>query len=187
MRRLPLIPIGCVIYLTLGFAPVTLFAETTTLMSPDFERGLKGWKVSEPDPPMSVLAENAAHNGKNGLHVTDTSGSTGANVRSKPIQVEPGTKIELTFQACNVQGDTFLAVSLVFLNQDRTWFDGVRPSAEITETEWKKYELQATAPQGATAFFVWIHSWKRSKGEAYLDDFDLQIVQPEASAHTQAN
>lgn len=178
---------GYMIHLSFVVALSPLSAEITTLTSPGFERGLKGWKVSETDPPMSVVAEKAAHNGKQGLHVTDQSDSTGANVRSKPIKVEPGTKIELSFQACNLQGDSFLAVSLVFLNKDQTWFEGVRPSVEITETEWEKYELQATTPEGATAFFVWIHSWKRSKGEAYLDDFDLKVTQSDTSEEAATN
>ncbi|MFA7344273.1 MAG: carbohydrate binding domain-containing protein [Terrimicrobiaceae bacterium] len=156
-----------------------LSGNDAALSNPGFEKNLEGWKVSSAGPPPS-LSGQAAHEGNLGLHLSDPDAETSCHLSSDSVPVDPGQKVKLAFWARS-SSPVFMGVSLSFRTQKGKWITGENdekpPTCAIQNShgEWRRYELEATAPDAAAAVVIWIHSYKTTIGEADLDDFDLAV------------
>lgn len=165
--------------LTTLFLIFPLVAGAQVLENPGFESGTEGWKISEKEPVSSVV-EEAAHEGKLGLHVGDESQTTGANVGSQKVPVSAGQKVSLGFWA-RTGMDSLLAVIIIPYSENNkpiTDENGKFPNAVFIKKksgDWERYEYEFQVPDGVAAISLSIRSWTSPVGSADLDDFELKI------------
>lgn len=156
--------------------PLTLRAEP--LANPGFEEGDQGWNISEKIPISSVVAD-AAHEGQQGLRISDESTEGSANIQSSRIPVESGQTVTLTFWARS-NTETLAAVNLIpFTANNRPLSDdnGKFPAVYLKKGsgDWTFYEHQYVVPDEVTSIGLSIRSWTKSTGVADLDDFSLKV------------
>lgn len=158
---------------------VRVAAGAQVLENPGFESGAEAWKINEKEPVSSVV-EEAAHEGKLGLHIVDESQTTGANVASQKFPVTAGQKVTLSFWA-RTGTESLLAVILIPYsanNKAITDENGKFPNSVFVKRksgDWEHYEHEFAVPDEASAISLSIRSWTGSMGTADLDDFELKI------------
>ncbi len=156
-----------------------LSQENTLLLNPGFENDMEGWKAPAGGPPPALSGE-AAHEGGQGLRISDPDAETSCHLSSDSVPVDPGQKVKLAFWARS-SSPAFMGVSVSFRTPKGKWIVGENdekpPTCAIQNShgEWRRYELEATAPDAAAAVVIWIHSYQKTTGEADLDDFDLAV------------
>lgn len=156
---------------------VTVAVAENPLPNPGFEDGAKQWTIGD---NMSRIVPEAAHSGQQGLRVTDEDTANGSSVMSARLPVTPGREVTLTFWARTKS--SFSAVYLWFATADGKLIKdetrkagGGLPACGVgkTDGEWHEYSMKATAPEGAAAVAVWVHSYSAATGTADFDDFAL--------------
>jgi len=163
----------CLTLLTFA-APAAPFA----LLNPGFEEGATNWFPS--DKGMSRIVPEAAHSGKFGLRVVDTSDNAGSSCRSAPLPVTAGKTYALHFWARALEGDGAVGVYLQYFDakgRNLTTSDlneeHILPIPGSTNT-WQTLALYGAAPEGSAALAVWVHAFTGAKGTADLDDFTAE-------------
>jgi len=167
---------------------LTLFsnAEPLALPNPGFEEGEAHWNLA--DKGMSRIAPEAAHAGKAGLRVTDTSETAGSNCRSASVPVTPGKDYALRFWARPIEGVGNVGVYLQFADAQGRCLNTESLNNELCLTtpaepaEWSDLVLCGKAPKDAANAAVWIHSFDGSQGQADLDDFSITELSDTESA-----
>jgi len=161
---------------------LTFTAQTAPLAlpNPGFEDGNANWFLS--DKGMSRIIPEAAHAGKFGLRVVDTSDTIGSSCRSAQVPVTPGKTYALHFWARAQEGDGAVGVYLQYFDakgRNLTTSDlneeYILPIPGSTNT-WQARALYGTAPAGSAALAVWVHAFTGSKGTADLDDFTAEAL-----------
>jgi hypothetical protein len=164
--------------LPLLFALSAPLLQAQILGNPGFESEWEGWKVEEKLSPPELTGE-AAHSGKSGLRITTETEGNGVKITSDPIEVSPGQKLSLRFQARSSRS-ALAAVMLVPQGADKRplfnelgkppVFIGIRKS-----DDWESYEAQYLVPGEAVAVSLWIRSWSKAAAIVDFDDFELNI------------
>ena len=104
----------CPTALCLTLLSFTAQAAPLALPNPGFEDGDANWFLS--DKGMSRIIPEAAHAGKFGLRVVDTSDTIGSSCRSAQIPVTPGKTYALHFWARAQEGDGAVGVYLQYFD-----------------------------------------------------------------------
>lgn len=135
------------------------------------------WMIA--DPGLSVIAAEAAHTGKRGLRVTDTSDAQGSSCRSVPVPVAAGKTYALSFWGRVLENDGAVGVYMQFADAKGRVLTSPSRHGEIIQTiqgakgEWQAFTLVGLAPPEAAAMWVWVHSFNGGCGAADADDFAL--------------
>jgi hypothetical protein len=145
------------------------------LANGDFEQQLTGWTATG-DNGMSAVVAEAAHTGKLGLRVTDTSDTLGSSLVAAKFPAAPGKTYEVHFASRVIKGNAigvyvrFYDVKGAFLNTPEKKNQNIfRMTAK--DTEWKARSLKGVAPEGAVQVEVWIHSFTKGQVTADFDGF----------------
>ena len=169
-------------FVRIFFFPFILFASFPTwgpganlLVNPDLEEEPVRWTFSPQDHGQTQVLTEAARNGEYGLSVT---GNGGSSLYSRWIPVQAGETYQLRFWARQVEAGG-IAVYILFFDEHKRridpadqFFAGVPGSA----TEWTEIVEQSRAPERAVYMALWVHSYSRSTGVTYLDDFSLTLT-----------
>ena len=172
--------------LTLLFAVATLRAAMPILLeNPGFEEESAGWLQVT---PMCSFPMEAAHTGKHGLRITDTSVEDGSNIVSPRFPATPGVTYAVRFWAKAVDDKNHLGVYLRFYDSHGRNLTSMVDNKEIllgmpSVKQWKQYTLCGKAPEGTAAFCVWIHSIDGQTACMDFDDFELMALK-KSEEHT---
>lgn len=160
----------------LALFPCVLLADVSVaLPNPGFENDFSGWIIGPYDGGMSRASTGAAWTGTHGLEVVDDSASTGSSLYSQKVAITPGSTHRLRFWNRIVSGGG-IGVYLIFYNASQQVIapaDGFMLSIPASRTQWTRFELDATAPAGATSVAIHIHSYNANLVTAHFDDFVL--------------
>jgi hypothetical protein len=145
------------------------------LANGDFEQQLTGWTATN-DHGMSAVVAAAAHTGKLGLRVTDTSDTLGSSLAAAKFPATPGKTYEVRFASRVIKGNAlgvyvrFYNVKGEFLNTPEKKNQNILRMT-TKDTEWKERALKGVAPEGAVQVEVWIHSFTKGQVTADFDGF----------------
>eukprot|EP01035_Chromulina_nebulosa_P054531 gene54531-74706_t len=145
------------------------------LANGDFEQQLTGWTATG-DNGMSAVVAEAAHTGKFGLRVTDTSDTLGSSLAAAKFPATPGKTYEVRFASRVIKGNAigvyvrFYDAKGAYLNTPEKKNQNIFRMA-AKDTEWKQNTLKGVAPEGAVQVEVWIHSFTKGQVTADFDGF----------------
>lgn len=166
---------GC---LTGGVTLSTARAEKPlALANGDFEQQLTGWTATN-DNGMSAATAEAAHTGKLGLRVTDTSDTLGSSLAAAKFPAVPGKAYEVRFASRVIKGNS-IGVYLRFYDAKGGYLNTPEKKNQnilhmtTKDTEWKGRTLKGVAPEGAVQVEVWVHSFSKGQVTADFDGFSL--------------
>ncbi|MCX6956712.1 MAG: carbohydrate binding domain-containing protein [Verrucomicrobia bacterium] len=168
--------------LVVGLAGILSFStvraeKPLALANGDFEQQLTGWKA-EGDNGMSAAVPEAAHTGKLGLRVTDTSDTLGSSLAAAKFPAVPGKTYEVRFASRIIKGN-FVGVYLRFYDAKGGYLNTPEKQNQnilrmtTKDTEWKDRVLKGVAPEGAVQVEVWVHSFTKGQVTADFDGFSL--------------
>lgn len=163
----------CLAISAVGFAADTVI----TVPNSGFEQKGEGWKA-DLDHGMSTFIPEAAHTGKLGLRVTDTSATLGSSLFSPRFTAIAGKSYEARFYGRNLKG-AGIAVYLKFYDAAGKLLNTPELKNQInvpvrrTDTEWKQFSVAGVAPATATQVEIWVHSFTKNEVTADFDDFVL--------------
>lgn len=147
------------------------------LANGDFEQQLTGWTASN-DNGMSAVVAAAAHTGKLGLRVTDTSDTLGSSLAAAKFPATPGKTYEVRFASRVIKGNA-VGVYVRFYNAKGEYLNTPEKKNQnifrmtVKDTEWKERALKGVAPEGAVQVEVWIHSFTKGQVTADFDGFSF--------------
>lgn len=147
------------------------------LANGDFEQQLTGWNAAG-DNGMSAAVAAAAHSGKLGLRVTDTSDTLGSSLAAARFPAVPGTAYEARFTSRVIKGNS-VGVYLRFYDAKGGYLNTPEKKNQnvlrmtVKDTEWKARTLKGVAPDGAVQVEVWVHSFTKGQVTADFDGFSL--------------
>jgi hypothetical protein len=151
-------------------------AETPlALANGDFEQQLTGWNATG-DNGMSAAVAEAAHTGKLGLRVTDTSDTLGSSLAAAKFPATPGKTYEVRFASRVIKGN-YVGVYLRFYDAKGGYLNTPEKKNQnilrmtTKDTEWKDRTLKGVAPEGAVQVEVWVHSFTKGQVTADFDGF----------------
>lgn len=147
------------------------------LANGDFEQQLTGW-IATNDNGMSAAVAEAAHTGKLGLRVTDTSDTLGSSLAAAKFPATPGKTYEVRFASRVIKGN-YVGVYLRFYDAKGGYLNTPEKKNQnilrmtTKDTEWKDRTLKGVAPEGAVQVEVWVHSFTKGQVTADFDGFSL--------------
>lgn len=162
---------------TLALAATARAEKPLPIANGDFEQSLTGW-VNTSDGGMSVASAAAAHTGKLGLRVTDSSDTLGSSLSTKRLPAVAGKSYEVRFAARVVSG-AGIGVYLRFIDAKGKVLNSQAQKNENivalnrNDTEWKSRSVKGTAPAETATVEVWIHSYTKNTVTADFDDVVL--------------
>jgi len=147
----------------------------------DFEDGASGWRI--PEGGMSALSTEQAAGGDASLRIVDSSRSSGSNVLSDRMRLEPGTDYVLRGKVRTVSGEGVGAYVRLFGRRDEMLQKtsaqrrrSFRIVGESPAEEWQPFELHFRTTSATCYGRIWLHSLSASVTETYLDDLLLEVV-----------
>ncbi|WP_317987877.1 carbohydrate binding domain-containing protein [Hyalangium gracile] len=140
--------------------------------NPGFESGWTGWTLTTGET-MSQVSPDAAHQGTQGLRVTDASSTQGSSVHSAPFSVQAGHVYGLRYwQRIVSGGNSGMGVYWLFYNGAGQ--EVARQSYNLPAGgTWRPVFIRETAPPNATSARIWLHSYSNGLLTADFDDFTL--------------
>ena len=154
------------------YLPLLLILAGTPLPNPGFEDGETLWALNDDS---SELRADAAHSGQLGLRVGASEyNPRGASVFSARLPAEPGAELTIDFWARTNAGSS--GVYLYFYNAQGKTVSVPHMPMKVPDKfdwEWHEYQLQATVPDGAERFCIWVHSFSGVAGLTNYDDFSV--------------
>ena len=145
------------------------------LANGDLEQQLTGWSAAG-DNGMSAAVAVAAHSGKLGLRVTDTSDTLGSSVATAKFPAVAGKSYEVRFASRVVTGNA-IGVYLRFYDAQGAFLNTPEKKNQnilrmtTKDTAWKDRVLKGVAPEGAMQVDVWVHSFTKGQVTADFDGF----------------
>lgn len=147
------------------------------LVNGDFEQQLTGWTATG-DNGMSAAVAAAAHTGKLGLRVTDTSDTLGSSLAAAKFPAVAGKTYEVRFASRVITGNA-IGVYLRFYDAKGGYLNTPEKKNQnilrmtTKDTEWKDRVLKGVAPEGTVQVEVWVHSFTKGQVTADFDGFTL--------------
>lgn len=151
----------------------------------DFEQGREHWQIK--DDGKSMILPDAAYRGKYGLRVLDESQSSGSEMQSEQVAIEPNRVYRLAFMARSTGASRGVGIYLQFYDQEGKCLTNNQDRAEViyqfeAGSDWQPFKVQVKAPPKASAFALRIHSFNAEVGQADMDDFVLSVLSDSEAA-----
>ncbi|MBL8993366.1 MAG: hypothetical protein JNM63_08505, partial [Spirochaetia bacterium] len=119
----------------------------------------------------------AAHSGRAGVRVNDSSEKAGSSLASARMAVKAGAEMQLSWYSRLLSGSG-IAVYTRYYDADGkpVALDAPVNMNIVSGKEWKENTAEISVPRGAVEMEIWIHSFSRDRVVADFDDFDLVAI-----------
>ncbi|MEO7933399.1 MAG: carbohydrate binding domain-containing protein [Chthoniobacterales bacterium] len=163
------------------FSLNTASAETeVSVKNGSFEEGTEGWTASPLDAAasLSVVSQEAAHEGSNGLRVKQDTEGPGSWFQSgkNPIEAEKSYRFSFWSRCLTTSG---IGVWIQFFDAQGKNIPVVPELAiqvKQDAKDWTQYSKETTSPAGAASFTLAVHAYSKRVCEADFDDFTVTPI-----------
>ena len=164
----------------LGLIALSISVNAQNLLeNPSFEEGDKmpdKWLRYQITPEQAVYGSQAAHSGKRGIGLTETSGKYGGGwIYEKMLPVRSGDKYRLScWIKSNSYGGNNISIAWFGVKNGRpNWFSTSRSKFVKGVKNWTLVKLEVTVPPKAVFAKINLGRKWSAKGSVYFDDVSL--------------